>query len=234
MHSRYTFSEGLRDGVPIGLAYLSVSFTIGLMAVNQGLTALLATIISATNVTSAGEVAGLRVIAAMGSVAEMALTQLVINARYALMGIALSQKLDDGFTVPKRLIAAFGITDEIFVVASCKKECVGAKYMYGLIAVPFLGWTLGTLLGGLAGDVFPADVKLALGIAIYGMFISIVLPPARKSRGIALCVALSAALRCVLFYVPALSRVSDGFAVILCAVISSAVMAAVCPKEEAA
>ena len=230
--SKYSFTEGLRDGVPIGLGYLSVAFTIGLMAVRQGLSVAVAVVISATNLTSAGQVAGLAVIAAMGSMSEMALTQLVINLRYALMSISLSQKLDSAFSTPKRMLAAFGMTDEIFAVAASKEGCIGARYMYGLILIPFLGWTLGTLAGAVAGDFMPASVKAAMGIAIYGMFIAIVLPPATKSKSIAICAAMAAAASCLMHYLPVLSGISDGFGVILCAVAAAGIAAVFWPLRE--
>ena len=230
--SKYSFTEGLRDGVPIGLGYLSVAFTIGLMAVRQGLSVAVAVVISATNLTSAGQVAGLAVIAAMGSMSEMALTQLVINLRYALMSISLSQKLDSAFSTPKRMLASFGMTDEIFAVAASKEGCIGARYMYGLILIPFLGWTLGTLAGAVAGDFMPASVKAAMGIAIYGMFIAIVLPPATKSKSIAICAAMAAAASCLMHYLPVLSGISDGFVVILCAVAASGIAAVFWPLRE--
>ena len=230
--SKYSFTEGLRDGVPIGLGYLSVAFTIGLMAVRQGLSVAVAVVISATNLTSAGQVAGLAVIAAMGSMSEMALTQLVINLRYALMSISLSQKLDSAFSTPKRMLAAFGMTDEIFAVAASKEGCIGARYMYGLILIPFLGWTLGTLAGAVAGDFMPASVKAAMGIAIYGMFIAIVLPPATKSKSIAICAVMAAAASCLMHYLPVLSGISDGFVVILCAVAAAGIAAVFWPLRE--
>lgn len=230
--SKYSFTEGLRDGVPIGLGYLSVAFTIGLMAVRQGLSVAVAVVISATNLTSAGQVAGLAVIAAMGSMSEMVLTQLVINLRYALMSISLSQKLDSAFSTPKRMLAAFGMTDEIFAVAASKEGCIGARYMYGLILIPFLGWTLGTLAGAVAGDFMPASVKAAMGIAIYGMFIAIVLPPATKSKSIAICAAMAAAASCLMHYLPVLSGISDGFVVILCAVAAAGIAAVFWPLRE--
>ncbi|MDE6600462.1 MAG: AzlC family ABC transporter permease, partial [Oscillospiraceae bacterium] len=159
------FKEGLADGVPIGLGYLSVSFSFGIAAVTQGVSALAATVVSMTNLTSAGQVAGLSIITAAGTLLEMALAQLIINMRYALMSLSLSQKLDTGFTTPHRFLAAFGITDEIFAVASGKPKEITPRYMYGLILLPFLCWSLGTLLGGIAGSVLPEILRSALGIA---------------------------------------------------------------------
>lgn len=228
------FFSGLRDGVPIGLGYLSVSFSFGLMAVTQDLSVLSAVLISMTNLTSAGQVAGLTIIAAGGSLAEMALAQLIINLRYALMSISLSQKLDSSFNTPKRLAVSFGITDEIFAVASAREGTVSPRYMAGLILVPFVCWSSGTLIGALAGNVLPEALKAALGLAIYGMFLAIIIPPARKSVGVLSAVIMAAALSCCIRFIPVFSGISQGFSVIICAVAASAAAALLFPvKKEA-
>lgn len=227
------FKEGLKDGIPIGLGYLSVSFSFGISAVSQGLSAWAAAIISMTNLTSAGQVAGLTIIAAAGTLLEMALAQLIINMRYALMSLSLSQKLSGGFTTPHRFLASFGITDEIFAVASGKGREITPSYMYGLIFLPFICWTSGTLLGGIAGNLLPEMICSALGIAIYGMFIAIFVPPARKSAGVLTAVLISVALSCCFRYIPLFSGVSSGFAIIICTLAASAVCAAFFPVKEA-
>lgn len=223
--SPYTFRDGLRDGVPIALGYLSVSFGFGVSAAGLGLSWLQSTIISLTNVTSAGQVAGVAIITALGSLGEMALTQLVINIRYLLMSISLSQKLDEGCTLPHRFAISFAVTDEIFAVSSAKPNPVGSKYMYGLISLPIFGWVLGTLLGGVAGEILPAAVSAALGIAIYGMFVAIVIPAARADKGVLLCASIAVALSCAMKYIPAFSGISSGFAVIICAIAAASVAA---------
>ncbi|MDE5576496.1 MAG: AzlC family ABC transporter permease [Oscillospiraceae bacterium] len=227
---KLSFKEGLADGVPIGLGYLSVSFSFGIAAVTQGVSALAATVVSMTNLTSAGQVAGLSIITAAGTLLEMALAQLIINMRYALMSLSLSQKLDTGFTTPHRFLAAFGITDEIFAVASGKPKEITPSYMYGLILLPFLCWSAGTLLGGIAGSVLPEMLRSALGIAIYGMFIAIFIPPARKSAGVLVTVIISAAMSCGLRYIPLFSHVSSGFAIIICTLAASAAGAILFPR----
>lgn len=229
------FSRGLRCGIPIALGYLSVSFGFGIAAVNKGLSPLAAVLISLTNLTSAGQVAGLDVIVAGGALVEMALTQLTINLRYFLMSLSLSQKLSPSFSLPHRLIASFGITDEIFGVSSAENGRVTPSYMYGLILLPFLGWTLGTLMGAVAGNILPDSIKYALGIAIYGMFVAIVLPPAKKNHGIQLAAGLSIAFSLLLAYVPIFSFVTSGFSVIICAILASVAAALIFPihdKEE--
>ncbi len=232
MNKELGFARGVRDGVPIGLGYLSVSFSFGLLAVRAGLPVWTAVLISATNLTSAGQLAGLSIIAAGGAVVEMIVTQFVINMRYALMAISLSQKADESFTPLERALAAFGITDEIFAVAASQTGTFGAKYLFGLIVMPFLGWTGGTLLGAAAGNILPEAIKAALGIALYGMFIAVVVPPATQDRG-ALIAALGAAfLSCCLTYIPVFAGISQGFAVVICACAAASAAAWLHPLPE--
>lgn len=224
------FLRGVVHGIPIALGYLSVSFGFGILAVRSGLSVSAAVAISVTNLTSAGQAAGVGIIAASGTYLEMALTQLVINIRYALMGLSLSQKLDSGFRLPQRLICAYGITDEIFAVASARPEKLKPRYLYGLILVAFLGWTAGTFLGASAGRLLPESIRNAMGIVLYGMFIAVFVPPAKKSRSVLFVVALAALLSVLFRYV--LTAVSGGFAVILCAVIAAAAGALFFPIPE--
>lgn len=224
------FFKGMKDGIPIGLGYLSVSFGFGILCINLGLSVAAAVGISLSNLTSAGQVAGVGIIVAGGTLIEMALTQLVINLRYSLFAISLSQKLDDSFTTPHRVLASFGITDEIFAVAYAQEGKLKPWYMYGLIIVSALGWVAGTFFGAAVGQILPAALSDALGIMLYGMFVAIVIPPARKERGVLLA-AILAALCSVLFtYV--FTAVSGGFAVIISAVVAAAVCALLFPVKE--
>ena len=229
---RGEFGKGIRHGIPIALGYLSVSFAFGMKAVGDGLTWLQAVLISATNLTSAGQMAGLPLMIGGASLTEMALTQLTINLRYGLMSLSLGRKLDGSMGTLQRLIFSFANTDEIFAVASSQPGKVGKRYLYGLMLTPFLGWTLGTLLGGVAGTLLPDFVRSALGIAIYGMFLAIILPPARERKPVRFVVICAVALSMCFRWVPGLNRVSGGFAIILCAVISAAAGAARYPETE--
>lgn len=184
-----------------------------------------------TNLTSAGQFAGLDLILAGGAYLEMALTQLVINIRYALMSVSLSQKLHKSVNLLDRFLIAFSNTDEIFAVASGQKGG-RQKYMYGLALLPIVGWTLGTLIGAAASTVLPLSVRSALGIAIYGMFIAIFIPPAKHNKTVAVVVLLSAALSICFKYVPGLCKVSSGFVIIICAVLSATVGALLKPVKE--
>ena len=226
------FKKGIRHGIPIALGYLSVSFAFGLQAAAMGLTVLQAVLISATNLTSAGQVAALPLMTGGASLMEMALTQLTINLRYGLMGLSLGRKLDESMGTVQRLIFSFADTDEIFAVASSQPGKVGKHYLYGLMLTPFLGWTLGTLLGAAAGTLLPAFVRSALGIAIYGMFLAIILPPAREKKPVRFVVLLAVGLSLCFRYIPGLNRVSGGFVIIICAVLAAAAGAALFPAKE--
>ena len=227
------FKKGLKDGLPIGLGYLSVAFAFGVQASLLGVPVFISMIVSMTNLTSAGQIAGITIIAFLGSVAEIILTQLVINSRYFLMGISLSQKMDSSFTLGKRFLLAPFVTDEIFGVAVSQKQPLNTRYFFGLAVLPYCGWTLGTLLGAIAGNVLPSEIQAALGIAIYAMFIAIIIPPATKSFSVLFAVLLSAAASCVFFYVPALKEgVSQGVAVVICALFTAIVTAIIFPVKD--
>ena len=232
MKNRSDFGCGVISGIPIALGYLSVSFGFGIAAVKGGLSVLEATLISLTNLTSAGQLAGLNIIIAEGTLLEMALVQLTINIRYALMALSLSQNLDRRFTAPHRFLAAFGITDEIFGVCAAEKSPLKPPYMYGMILIAVFGWVSGTFLGAAAGELLPQSVIAALGIVLYGMFLAIIIPPARKERSI-LCVVIAAAVLSVVCKY-CLTMLSGGFAVIVCAVSASLLGALLFPREEAA
>ena len=216
------FRQGIRHGIPIALGYLSVSFAFGMKAVGDGLTVLQAVLISMTNVTSAGQIAAVPLMVGGASLAEMALTQLTINLRYALMSLSLSRKLDGSMGTLQRMIFSFANTDEIFAVASSQPGKVGKYYLYGLMLTPWIGWSLGTFLGAAAGTLLPAFVRTALGIAIYGMFLAIILPPARKSRPVRFVVLVAVALSLCFHYIPGLNTVSPGFVIIICGVLAAA------------
>ena len=229
-----SFSKGIRNGLPICFGYLSVAFAFGIFACGSGLTVAEALLISATNVTSAGQLAAVPIIAGGGTLLELAVSQLVINLRYALMSVSLSQRLGGSVRLLDRFLVAFVNTDEVFAVAMAQNAPVGKRYLYGLILTPYLGWALGTLLGAVAGNLLPTVVISALGLAIYAMFIAIVLPKVKKHRPTALCVAIAVLLSCAFYYIPLLQKIPSGFSVILCAVVAAAVAALACPVKEKA
>lgn len=202
------------------------------MAVSVGMTWWQALLISVMNLTSAGQFAGLDIMAASGAYMEMALTEFIINLRYALMSLSLSQKLDRSMTLPHRFAISYGITDEIFGVASSRKGEVGKWYFYGLISLPFIGWQAGTLFGALLGGVLPAMVSDVLGIAIYGMFLAIILPQAREDAACLKVILVAVAMSCCFRWIPMFRHVSSGFVIIICAVAASALGAWLYPVKE--
>ena len=226
----HRFLRGMSDAVPICLGYLSVSFGFGILAVKAGLSPLQASVISASNLTSAGQKAGLDVIVAGGAIIEMILLQLTINIRYSLMALSLSQKLDRRFTTPHRLMASYGITDEIFAVCSAQKEPLTPAYMYGMILVAALGWVTGTALGAAAGELLPPSVSSAMEIVLFGMFIAIIIPPAKKQKSVLTVIASAAAISVFFRYV--LPMVSEGFAIIIAAVAASVLAAVFFPVRD--
>ena len=223
------FNTGLKDGLPIGLGYLSVSFAFGVSASILQVPLLITLLLSMTNLTSAGQLAGLEIIAVLGSFIEIILTQLVINSRYFLMSLSLSQKVDSSFTFSKRLIASTFITDEIFAVAHSKTQNINFTYFMGLVIFPYFGWALGTLLGAIAGNVLPIIIVNALGIALYAMFIAIIIPPATKEFGVFIAVLLAAGVSSCFYFIPLLQKVSTGISVIISAVLVSVITAAIFP-----
>ena len=227
-----SFWAGFHDGVPIGLGYLSVSVTFGMMAVTGGLPVWAAVAISMTNVTSAGQFAGLSLIFGGGTLFETALTQFVINLRYALMSLSLSQKLERRVGLIDRMLFSFMMTDEVFAVASGQKGEVGKRYLFGVMIAPYCGWALGTLCGAVASGFLPPSVRSALSIAIYGMFIAIVVPPAKKNRDIFVAVVLALIFSSLFSWTPGLKTVSPGLSIVVCTVAAAAICAALFPVKE--
>lgn len=227
---RLTFKKGLLHGFPICLGYLSVSFGFGISAVGSGLSFIEAAAISATNLTSAGQAAGVEIIRSAGGYIEMVLTQLIINLRYALMGISLSQKLESSYGAAARMVTSFGITDEIFAVAYSQVGIVTPVYMLGMIFISWVGWTGGTIVGALAGTLLPTVITGALGIMLYAMFIAIIVPASKENKTVLLAVGISILLSMLFKY--ALPFVSSGFAIIICAVVASVLTALIFPVKE--
>lgn len=226
------YQFGVQTGLPVGMGYFSVSFGFGAMAAAQGLKALDATLISITNLTSAGQFAGLTLIVAGATLWEMVLTQLVINSRYALMSLALSQRMGERIGLLPRLLIAFFNTDEIFALAMARVEPLTVPFLLGLGTLPLIGWTLGTLCGALAGSVLPVSIRAALGVMLYGMFIAIVVPPAKKEAKILAAAVLALILSSLFAWVPALKTVSAGISIVICTVAAAAICAALFPIKE--
>ena len=215
--------RGIKKGLPIAIGYLSVSFTFGVKAVNAGIPVWITILISVANVTSAGQFAGVAIMAAHGSYLEMAMTTFIINVRYMLMSFSLSQKVDKKMTLRQRLMIGYGITDEIFAVSSMETESLSARFMYGLITVPVFGWTVGTAAGALSA---------AMELGLYAMFIAIIIPPAKKSKAVLFVIGIAVICQCIFTATPVLKEISIGFQVILSTVIAASIGAFMFPVKK--
>lgn len=225
------YLTGIKDGLPIGLGYLSVSFAFGIIAFQCGLNVFQSVLISFTNLTSAGQFAGVNILAVGGSLLELAFTTFIINIRYMLMSFSLSQKIEENTPWYQRAILSFGITDEIFAVASQRKIDFNFSYFMGLMTLPILGWSLGTFLGAYSGNIFPQSIQNALGIMLYAMFIAIIVTPAKASKPIAIVTLTAVAISCLFYYTPDLKELSVGWVVIIAALVSSGIGAVCFPLK---
>ncbi|MCR5249339.1 MAG: AzlC family ABC transporter permease [Lachnospiraceae bacterium] len=232
MKTSEEFFAGLRDGFPIGLGYLAVSFTLGIQCRDAGLSVAEATVMSLVNLTSAGEFAALAIIKASSSYLEMVISQFIINLRYMLMSFALSQKVDPSLSVGHRMGISFGVTDEIFGISVGRKGKLSPFYSYGAMAVAVPGWTLGTMLGVIMGDVLPGRIVSALSLALYGMFLAIIVPQAKEDRHVALACLIGAAASFVFTYLPAAAAISAGSRIIILTVAVSLLAALLWPIRE--
>lgn len=227
-----TYKNGFIAGIPIGLGYLFVSFTFGMTAIIAGLSPFEAVLMSASNCTSAGQLAGTNLIIGHSSYLELLITVSIINSRYFLMSTALSQKLHPSMTFMKRLIISFGMTDEVFAVTSVEVKDVTFSFFMGVFTLPFIGWTSGTLLGALIDSLMNPAMQHAASIAMYCMFIALVLPPAKHHADIRFVVLLTLVLRVLISLVPILNQISGGYSIIICGV-TSAIIGAYRYHEEA-
>lgn len=224
--------EGLRDGLPICLGYLSVSMAFGLTVVKSGMPIWAAILISLTNLTSAGQFAGANLLLAQSSYIELIVTTAIINIRYFLMSLSVSQKLDRNFGIKERLVASFGVTDEVFAVSTQREKELTFPYMLGLILTPIIGWTSGTVIGAIATSLLPASVSDAMGIALYGMFIAIIVPPARENKNVRIVVLLAIVASYLFTYLPILKIFSGGWSTIIITISVSALAAWLFPIPE--
>ncbi len=218
--------------MPIGIGYFPVSFTFGIMAVEGGLNPLISILMSLTNLTSAGQFAGTKLIFSAASYIAIIFATVIINLRYMLMSVSISQKLDPHVSVFKRMLFGFGITDETFAVASTRTEPLTDSFMFGLITLPIIGWTLGTAAGAFLSDLLPSNLQAAMGVALYAMFIAIIIPPAKKQKSVLLAICLSIALSCVLTYIPFFNGLTNSLKPLIAACVSAVILALVAPRKE--
>ena len=224
------FSKGIKDGIPIALGYVAVSFAFGMLAVQKGLPLWGPVIISITNFTGTGQFAGIDLIEKGAAFVEIATALLIINMRYMLMSLSLTQRLSPDMSFCKRILMAFGITDEVYAVAMQQNFLLTGSYMAGLILMSYSGWVGGTMLGAIASYAIPLSVRTALCIAIYAMFIAIIVPPAKKSKPILLVIAISLVMSCLLRLI--FTSLSSGWIIIICGITASLAGALLCPETE--
>ena len=230
--NRVIFHKGMLDGIPIGLGYLAVSFSLGIAAKNAGLSPAQSFLASMLCNASAGEYAGFTLIAAGAAYLELAIMTLIVNARYLLMSCAMSQRMAPGTPLYHRLFMAFDITDELFGIAIARPGYLNPFYTYGAMMVAIPGWAVGTALGTLAGNILPLRLVSALSVALYGMFIAIIIPPARKNRVVGVLVAVSFLASFLATCLPFVSKLSEGMRTILLTVLISAAAAILFPRKE--
>ena len=229
------FKQGIKDGIPICLGYFSVSMAFGLTTVLSGMPLWSAVAISLSNLTSAGQFAGVNILLAQGTMIELIMTTLIINIRYFLMSLSVSQKIKPSVKMKQRLAIAFGITDEIFAVSMQHKGDLTGSYMFGMILTPVLGWTGGTLFGAVASSFLPDALTNAMGIALYGMFIAIIIGPAREEKSVMFTVILAIVASIAFAYLPGLEKLSGGWSIIIITLLVSGIAAWLFPiKEEKA
>lgn len=216
--------RGMKNGIPIALGYLSVSFSFGAIAVSMGFSVIQAVLISLLNLTSAGQFASLGIIAGQGTYLEMAIVELTVNIRYAFMSLSLSQKVDEKFKGIYKWLLSFFITDEIFAL-SMLEENVSRTYFFGLASISTAGWMLGSIV--------PTVISNALSIALYAMFIAIIIPGMKKDKNIIKVVALAIIIRSGFYYLPIINQLSSGFAMTISALTSAFIGAVLFNKGEA-
>lgn len=226
------FRDGMRDGIPIGLGYLAVSFSLGIAARNAGLTAFQGFLASLLNNASAGQYAGFTVIAANASYLEMILVTLIANARYLLMSGAMSQRMDPDMPLYHRFLMAYDNTDELFGIAIARPGYLNAYYTYGAVLIALPSWSIGTALGVIAGNLLPLRVVSAFSVALYGMFIAIIIPPARKNMCFAGLIFICFAASCAASRLPVISDLSAGTRTIILTVAISAAAALLFPVKQ--
>lgn len=226
------FVEGVRDGIPIGLGYFAVAFSLGIIARQAGLNPIQGFINSMLNHASAGEYAVYSIVKEGATYVEMAIMTLIVNARYLLMSTALSQKFDSKTSILHRVLVAFGVTDELFAITIKRPGVIAPLYNYGAFAIATLCWSLGTAFGIVAGELMPIRAVSALSVALYGMFLACIMPEARKHRIVAVLIIISFVLSYIAARLPMLSNVSSGTKTIILTVVIASAAAIAFPRPE--
>ena len=227
------FLDGIKKSIPIFLGYFAVSFTFGIYCNNMGITPIISFVMSLTELSSAGEFGGVELINKNALYAEIAAVVLIINLRYVLMSISLATHLDKDTKLYQKLVFGFGITDEIYALAIKEKKAITAKFMFGMMILPIVGWSVGTLLGTLSSKIVPTSVSTCFNLALYVMFICVIFPDAKKSYKVLICIGVSALISCLLYYIPFLNEhISLGFKLIIATITACTLMALLFPQEK--
>ena len=232
MNQPLSFQSGMKDGLPIALGYFPVAMTFGMLGTKYGFPAWCPILISMSSLTGTGQFMGIDLIAQGANFLELAFTILLINIRYFLMSLSLLQKLPSNFSMKKKLLIAFGVTDENYAVAMQQQKPLTFPYIMGILFVSYIGWSLGTAFGTIVTDFLPASVVSSFGIAIYGMFLAIIIPAAMEKKAILLIVLLSTAMSCLARVLPVIKDLGNGWILIICGVITSAIGAYFAPIKE--
>ena len=232
MSNKQWFLKGMKHGIPIGTGYFAVAITLGIAARKAGITAFEATLMSLMMHASAGQFAALSLIASGAGYVEMILTEVVVNLRYVLMSCALSQKIKRDIPFFHRFFVAFDVTDEIFGISVAVDGKLNPYYTYGAMSVASPGWALGTLVGALLGNIMPERILSAMNLALYGMFIAVVVPPARKSKVLMGIVLVSVAASTLFAYLPVLGEISSGFQIMILTIVIAGIAAWLFPVKE--
>ena len=227
--NKNAFVNGLRDGIPIALGYFAVAFSLGIVARKAGLNAFQGFLSSILNHASAGEYAEFTVIMANAPYVEMALIIFITNIRYMLMSFALSQRFAPDTSIIHRLFVGFGVTDEIFGITIARPHDINPYYTYGAMTIALPSWAAGTAIGIIAGNILPASVVSALGVALYGMFIAIIIPPAKKDKIVAGAVCASFLISWIVSKISLFDRISDSMKICILTVLIAGVVALLFP-----
>ena len=229
IRNKEKYLKGMKDGIPIFLGYFAVSFTFGISAAKLGFTAFEASLLSFTNLTSAGQFSGIKIIADSGKYIELAFSQFIINSRYLLMSSSLSQKIDYKTPILKRALMAFGVTDENYSLCISSEGVLNPFYLYGITSVTIPGWTLGTFFGVLLGDILPSNIISALNIALYAMLIAAIIPASRQNNKVKIIIFISMFASFIFTIIPILKNLSTGLHIIIISIILTTIFALIFP-----
>lgn len=230
-YAKPTYLTGLKHGIPTALGYFVVAFTFGMIAHLGGLSTFHATLISMTSLTSAGQFAGLNIMFANGAFTELIIAMIVINSRYSLMATAMSQKLAEGTTLLQKALMSVFITDENFAVAMVEVEHITWQYYLGVATLPYIGWSMGTLMGALVDNLLTSSMQNAASIALYCMFIALFIPPAREQKPIRQVIVITICIGLIFYYIPLFDPVSTGYKIMIAAILGSVYGAIRYPQE---